>query len=384
MATNAVYITNLASFLPNEAVKNDEIEDVLGYINDTKSRIKAMILRSNGIKSRYYAINKKTGKLNFNNAQITAKAIASLASDSFSLNDIDCISCGTSLPDQIAPGHGVMVHGELGSPACEVHTTAGVCVAGMTALKYAYLAVLAGQSKNAVATGSELVSSLMLAKNFERESESRLKDIEQRPEIAFEKDFLRWMLSDGAGALLLQNKPAASGLSLKIEWIDILSHANSVETCMYCGADKDETGYLKGWREYDSQDDIANNSVMALKQDVKLLNEHIVEFTIEKSLPATIKKHNLHPEQIDYFLPHISSEYFRHRVAKGLDNIGFSIPQEKWFTNLAECGNIGSASMFVMLEELFKSGQLRAGNKLLCFVPESGRFSTSFMLLTVV
>jgi 3-oxoacyl-[acyl-carrier-protein] synthase-3 len=244
--------------------------------------------------------------------------------------------------------------------------------------------VLAGQSNNAVAAGSELVSLLMLAKNFEKESESRLKGIEQRPEIAFEKDFLRWMLSDGAGAVLLQNKPAASGLSLKIEWIDILSHANAMEACMYCGADKDETGYLKGWREYDSQDEIVNNSIMSLKQDVKLLNEHIIEFTIEKSLPATIKKHDLDPEQIDYFLPHISSEYFRHRVAKGMENIGFPIPQEKWFTNLATCGNIGSASMFVMLEELFKSGQLKAGNKLLCFVPESGRFSTSFMLLTVV
>lgn len=68
MTTNAVYITNLASFLPNEAVKNDEIEDVLGCINNTKSRVKAMILRNNGIKSRYYAIDKKTGKLNFNNA----------------------------------------------------------------------------------------------------------------------------------------------------------------------------------------------------------------------------------------------------------------------------------------------------------------------------
>jgi 3-oxoacyl-[acyl-carrier-protein] synthase-3 len=35
--------------------------------------------------------------------------------------------------------------------------------------------------------------------------------LEKQPELAFEKDFLRWMLSDGAGAVLLENKPAAQG-----------------------------------------------------------------------------------------------------------------------------------------------------------------------------
>jgi 3-oxoacyl-[acyl-carrier-protein] synthase-3 len=37
-----------------------------------------------------------------------------------------------------------------------------------------------------------------------------------------------------------------------------------------------------------------------------------------------------------------------------------------------------------MLDELVKSGRLKSGNKLLCFVPESGRFSSGFMLLEVV
>jgi 3-oxoacyl-[acyl-carrier-protein] synthase-3 len=60
------------------------------------------------------------------------------------------------------------------------------------------------------------------------------------------------------------------------------------------------------------------------------------------------------------------------------------IPEERWFTNLAAKGNTGSASFYIMLEELFASGRLRKGERILGFIPESGRFSVGWMLLTVV
>jgi 3-oxoacyl-[acyl-carrier-protein] synthase-3 len=62
---------------------------------------------------------------------------------------------------------------------------------------------------------------------------------------------------------------------------------------------------------------------------------------------------------------------------------GCDIPQDKWFTNLTSKGNTGSASIYIMLEELFNSGSLKPGEKLLCYIPESGRFSTAFMHLSV-
>jgi 3-oxoacyl-[acyl-carrier-protein] synthase-3 len=382
--TKAVYITGVAAFLPNEAVSNSDIEEYLGYINETKSKSKSLILRSNGIKSRYYAIDRQSGRLRYTNAQMTAEAVRGLASEGFDLDTLECLSCGTSSPDQIAPGHGVMVHGELGTPPCEVNTSSGICTAAIAALKFAYLEVRCGGMRNAVATGSELVSTFMLAKNFDKESESKLKELEQRPEIAFEKDFLRWMLSDGAGAVLLQDRPNRNRPSLRIEWIELLSQANRYQTCMYAGAVKQEDGSLKGWREFDTLDEVINQSVLAVKQDVKLLNDHIVNATVEQVLPAIMQKHGLNSADIDYFLPHMSSEYFRPRLAQGLEKIGYPIPQERWFTNLSTKGNVGSASFFIMLEELFHSGRLRAGEKILGFIPESGRFSTSFLLLTVV
>ena len=90
------------------------------------------------------------------------------------------------------------------------------------------------------------------------------------------------------------------------------------------------------------------------------------------------------PENITYFLPHLSSQYFASRIAKELEVIGLNIPTSKWFTNLSWVGNVGAASPFLMLEELFNSGKVKKDDQLLMMVPESARFNYAYVLLTVV
>lgn len=381
--SGAVYITATAACLPNAAVGNDGIEAVLGRIGGRPSRARRLVLRNNGIETRHYAIDPATGAPTHTNAQLTAAAIRGLAAPGFSLDAIECLATGTSLPDQLMPNHGVMVHGELGNPACEVVSTAGICLAGMAALKYAWLSVLAGNSRNAVATGSELASAVMRAAHFEAESEARVDALETHPEIAFEKDFLRWMLSDGAGAFLLQDAPRPDGPSLRIDWFELSSQAHAQPACMYAGADKDADGTLRGWAQYRAAD-WAQQSIFAVKQDVRQLNEQVVQRTLETPLAGLIARRGLVAGNIDWFLPHMSSAYFRQPIADCLARLGLPIPPERWFTNLARRGNTGSASIFIMLDELVKSGRLAAGQRLLCFVPESGRFSSGFLHLTVV
>ena len=60
------------------------------------------------------------------------------------------------------------------------------------------------------------------------------------------------------------------------------------------------------------------------------------------------------------------------------------IPKERWFTNLAWTGNTGSAAIYIMLDELLRSGKVKPGQRLLGFVPESGRFSSGYIHLTAV
>lgn len=373
-----VYITKVSKFLPNEPVSNDEMELYLGMIDGVPSRGKALTLRNNGIKTRYYAID-KNGVSTHSNAKMTALAINLLMDDDFSKSDIELLACGTTSPDNLLPSHAVMVHGELNCGPLELVSAAGACCASMQALKYAYNSILAGCTTNAVVTGSEKLSSLMVADHFEKETE-RLLEMDKNPIISFEKEFLRWMLSDGAGALLLENKPRNT-TSLKIEWLEIKSFANQLETCMYAGAEKLDDGSTIGWKEF-SSDEWLNKSIFAFKQDVKLLGKEIVPVGT-KYLKEILDKKKFDVSTIDYFLPHLSSEVFRGKIAEEILKYGIIIPQEKWFTNLSRIGNVGSGSIFLMIEELMNSGKLLSGQKILVMVPESARFTYAYSLLTV-
>jgi len=378
-----VYINKIASFLPNEAVDNDNIEKVLGQVSSRPSRAKRIILRSNKIKNRYYAIDPKTRKATHTNVDLTVEAIKKLQADGLDLDSVDVISCGTTMADQLMPNHAIMVHGELGCKPLEVVSTAGICLSGVTALKYAYTAIKSGEADIAIATGSENSSAIMRAENFKPEVENKVNELQKHNEIAFEKDFLRWMLSDGAGAMALSAKPNPDSLSLRVERIFSTSFANILDTCMYAGCEKQEDGSVKGWREYSPQNWL-DNSIFAVKQDVKLLNENVMEYTVAQALMIMLEKNMFNPDDIDWFLPHYSSGYFRDEVDQKMQKAGCYIPQEKWFTNLENRGNTGSASIYIMIEELFHSGKVKKGEKLLCYIPESGRFSTAFMILEVV
>lgn len=374
-----VFITRTASALPNEPVDNESIETVLGMVGGKPSRARRLILRSNGIQTRHYALDPLTGKQNMSNAQLTAQAIRNLGGD---ITHVECLATGTAMPDQMMPNHAVMVHGELGWPRLEAVSFAGICLSGTAALKHAWLDVKSGEARSAIATGSEVASPGLRGEFFEAETDHQIRALEAEPQIAFEKDFLRWMLSDGAGAVLLENQPRAP-LSLRIEWIDLSSAAHELPPCMYVGGDKDPDGSFRGWLSYTAQE-WADKSIFAIKQDVKLLNEHIVRATLKEPLQAVIAKRDLKADRIDWFLPHLSSMYFAEPVEQALREIGFAIPRERWFTNLTRCGNTGSASPYIMLDELFRSGRIQRGQRILMFVPESGRFSSGFVMLTAV
>ncbi|MEZ5047023.1 MAG: beta-ketoacyl-ACP synthase III [Chitinophagaceae bacterium] len=376
-----VYITRVSKFLPNNPISNDEMELYLGKVNGKPSKARSIILRNNQIKTRYYAIDKETGKSSHTNYQLAARAIESLLDENFTKNDIELLACGCVAPDQLLPSHAAMVHGELKCQPTEIVSISTACCAGIQAFKYAFMSVKSGNSQNAIASGSEKCSGWLKADKFDAEAED-LKHLVENPMIAFEKDFLRWMLSDGAGAVLMQNKPNESSVSLRVDWVDIISYANQIEPCMYAGCEKNTDGSLTGWAEL-TPHEWGAKSIFAFKQDTRLLGENIVKWG-GVMWKQVCEKHQINMDEVTYFLPHLSSEFFRSKIMEELAHIGYPIPAEKWFTNLTSVGNIGSASPYVMLEELFNNGKIKKGDKLIFMVPESARFSYGYMQLTAV
>ena len=83
-------------------------------------------------------------------------------------------------------------------------------------------------------------------------------------------------------------------------------------------------------------------------------------------------------------LCHYSAKSLRAEIVSLLEDTAGMIPEEKWFSVLRETGNVGSASIWVMLDHLLRDGRVKKGDRILCVVPESGRAMVGFMMLEAV
>jgi len=371
----AAYITSTGSFLPGDPIDNDSMEEYLGMLGGKKSRVRQRVLKQNGILTRHYAIDRQQKTL-FSNAEMAARAVRdALTRGSLDLADVDFLAAATSQGDFPLPGFASMVHAELGIPACEIATLHGVCASGVMALKTALLQVAAGGKHTAVACASEFASRLFKSTRFE--AQQKVQD----ESLGFDTEFLRWMLSDGAGAAVLQNSPSSSGLCLAIEWIELKSFAHQFEPCMYVGPARNG-GRLDSWLDYPSYQSAADDGAINLRQDVRMLDD-VVRFAV-RGLLEVVEKAAIDPARVDWLVAHYSSHVFRDQSYELAARGGFDIPCERWFTNLYTRGNVGSASIFLLLDDLLRSGKLEPGQTVLCLVPESGRFLFGYMLLRVV
>ena len=371
---NKVYINAIGTYLPNKEVTNEEIELYLGKIHGKASNAKGRVLKQNGIKKRYFALDKNQ-KSTHSNAEMAALAAKNALQKSGVLNkELELLATGTTQGDLPIPGFASMVHGELEDiAACELANFQSVCASGVMALKSAYTQIKAEEKQNALCIGSEFASRLFKASRFEAQGQESL---------SYDTEFLRWMLSDGAGAMVLENKPNGNGLSLEIEWIDIKSHANTHAPCMFVGAKDKETGQVQSWLDYPDYETASKAGAINLKQDIRLLHEVLEEGVLHYF--NLIEQQKIVTNDIDWLCCHYSSEFFKQPIKDLLEKGGAFIPEEKWFSNLTTKGNTGAASIYIMLEELLYSNKLKNGDTIVCMVPESGRFITSYMKLKVV
>ena len=365
-----VYINNLGAFLPGPPVGNDEIDRYIQPLNRQSERLKGRILKENGIRERHYAIDEE-GRTRFSAAHMAARAAeACLEGAGLTLDDVSLLCTGSSGADLILPGFASMVQGELTGKPMETASLQGVCSAGVSALQYACLAVDNGAHERALVVTSELPSRLFKRTRFASRGYN----------ADFDSHFLRWMLSDGAGAFLVSGAPNRQGLTLKVKWIHMKSFSGDFPVCMQVGfPEKNQpTSYL----DYASFAEAEEAGALFLRQDIRLL-PHLFDVGLHE-YAGLVERGLIDPAAVSHFLCHYSSEKFAPVVEQLLDKLDLSIPKERWYSNLAERGNTGAASIFIMLEEFARTRPLSPGQQILCFVPESGRFTVAFMLLEVV
>lgn len=366
---NRVYIQAAGYHLPGLPVDNEAMDDYIAPINRISLRIKKKILAENGIQQRYYAID-KNGSTAITHARLTANAIEDcLQRTNTTLNDVSLLAMGSTGSDALIPGFAAMVQGELGARPMETLSSLGVCASGIGALNYAAQSIELGAHQHAVVAAAEMPSRIFKKSRF----------APRGYQSDFDAHFLRWMLSDGAGALLLTDNPQAkNGIRLKVNWVHQKSFAGDYPVCMQLGLTEDRS---KSFLDFPSSSEAEAEGALALRQDIRLL-PHLFDVSIHEYVKL-VQEGWVHSSEIDHFLCHYSSNRFIPVVEELLAKAGLSIPRERWYSNLTTRGNTGSASIFIMLAEFLETHTLKPGEKIFCFIPESGRMTAAYMLLEV-
>jgi 3-oxoacyl-[acyl-carrier-protein] synthase III len=373
----SVYINSLGTFLPGPPLDGEAAEKTLGLVTPASSVIRRKVMRQNRIGTRHYALDGE-GRPTHRNDEMAAQAIqAALALSPVDRTQIDYLAAATTQGDLFVPGFASMVQAAARIKSCDIASFQGVCASSVAALQSAFHAIGCGRHRTSVVSGSDFPSRL-----FRSENMKALKDVSEGKGLPPDMEFLRWMLSDGAGAAVLRDAPNPSGLSLRVDWMEIKSYADNMPVCMYAGGRRADNGQMEEtFGEAPHFADMVERGMMALRQDFSIL-DRIVAVGVEHYLEL-IQRGKL-AANFDWFLCHYSSHVFKGQIEELLRSCHADIPEEKWFTNLYSKGNTGAASILIMLDELWRSGRLKPGQTLLCQVPESGRFLSSFIHLTVV
>lgn len=386
-----VYIAGLGSYYPNEPVSNDQMDCYIGHVDGVSDRVRSQLLKINGINNRFYALDRNSLPTHLSEEMGYKAGKCALDNARVCIDDIDMISFGTSFSDLIIPSITHQIHGQFGSvlsaKPMRIMPTAGVCLSGIYSfdIAFTYLKYQPEKYRNAIVGGVERPSVSFVKNHYTEECQHRQENKALRDNYKFMHGaFLRWMLSDGAGAAVLTNCPNVGSKILKVDWVEIRSYANELPVCMYAGTN--DPNALNPKNTYYAQVSMSaaeRQGMTVLRQDPTILGEYIVEYAV-REMRRLCEEGVLNPKEIDHFLPHISSYGFFRPLADCMAKESINIPTEKWFLNLENKGNTGSAYIYSALHDFFTEGRINVGEKILLMIPESARFSYGFIQLSCV
>lgn len=357
------FITSTGAYLPGAPVANDRISAFLGTL-EGEAEVAKSVLAMNGIVQRHYAqdLQQQTTQDVYELAGCAAQTcLAERTPD----RAISFLTVGTTYAPLAAPGIASIVHHRLAEKGLverpvEISSHGGICTSASAALIAAVRGVKQGEHQTALCIGAEHASEVLKSSAIQP-IDDRAEHSDLRKSQWFMSVFLRFMLSDGAGAFLLESEPRREGLSLRVDWAHSLSFAHAAPLCMKL-----------------------RNDTRLLSQDVNILNRYFYKLARE-FVEIALREHGEVLDSYQMALPHMSSFFFQRKMEKIMQELSKN-PERPvpYWTNLATAGNTGAASIYVILDQYLREHRLGQGERMLLFIPESGQFNFVLVSLTAV
>ncbi|HEY0944754.1 MAG TPA: beta-ketoacyl-ACP synthase 3 [Opitutaceae bacterium] len=281
-------------------------------------RTEEEMIKLTGIRERRYANGGETA------TSLAATAVQhALAQAGLPVDKIDGIIMATILPDQPVPSMASALAKLLGIPRALAFDLNAACSGWLYALEVGRAFICSGTAKNLIVVTAELLSRITNPTDHE---------------TAF-------LFGDGAGAAILTNQPGGHRLHRM---------ALSGDATQFTAIQRPGGGASRPLPHPEGHD---RKDFFLQMNGAAVFKHAVIAFADE--IEATLKRHNLKPDDIGWVVPHQANERILRAVSKRV-----GIPYEKFVITISKYGNTSGASVSMALGWAAEEGIFQAGDRI--------------------
>jgi len=365
---NPVYICGTGSYLPGKPVAFADIETVLGELRRAPAKIRKWIKRSHLVMGElldidhvHYGIDPDTHEFNEDNISMAVhSARRALTMARMEPSDIDLICYGSAHQDQM-PTASVRIQEELGIEVCDELSIHANCTSAYKALYLGHHLIRCGQNKNVLVLSANMSSSELRADYYNQELVDK------------ESLFLRWFLSDGAGAVILSSDKAKS-TGFEVEATYIESVGGKRPSLMF---NHRPALWLNPRQEYEEgRHHLRQNFRNALSTSHFQEKNGSIFFN---GFQRMVKKAHIDTETIRCFQINLPTKHIVDSIKEEFLRIG--IEPKIFYSKLDQLGYCGPPMIFICLDKIIREERFEPGDRVASFVTEVSKFMQAGYIL---
>jgi 3-oxoacyl-[acyl-carrier-protein] synthase III len=349
-----IRVAGTGSHLPGPPIDQDGVRAFLRRHPDGLGEaMQERLLAESGIQTRHFAIDVHDESRRETNTSMAVEAgRRALAAAGWQPADVELLVVTTVVPDQLMPPTSTLVQEALGIARCAEVEISANCSAPYKGIAFAAGQLRLGECRRALVCCSQY-SSVLLRPPWA--NPARMEPTHGA---------LRWIVSDGAGALALERGEPDTGLRV---WLESSGCGERSGMSLALGAAfPDLVGLFERGAHHVVQDD-----------------RFVLRVGVRRALDAVermLRDLGVDPATLDHFLPAVSSM----QVARGFERLlaeRCGIRPESWRLGLERTGYIGGVGGLVLLDEMARSGSLRPGATICSFAEESSKWMAAGLAL---
>ena len=337
-----IRIAGTGSYLPGPPIDLATLKAFLRtYPDGLSEQEQDRLIAETGIVTRHLAIDVADESRRETNTSMAAEAgRRALQAAGWKPDDVELLVVTTIIPDHLIPPTSTLVQEALGISRCVELEISANCTAPYKALRFAASELTLGHCQRALVCSSQYTSFLG-------------RPPWSNPDyMNAQQGALRWIVSDGAGALALER--SERDIELRI-WLESVGVGKRPGMSLPLGAASPDI--LSGFARGDQH--VTQENRYVLREGFSLAVAGFERMLNDLGVAA---------EAIDHFIPSVSAMQVARKLQPILER-RYGLRAETWRMNLTRVGYLGGVTLLAILDEMVHAGGLQPGD-LVCSVAE--------------